>query len=233
MVDRRTVLITGASSGLGKCLASEMEQDFWHVINWSKETGVDVSDAESVKAAASFLKLQFSKIDVLVNCAGVNRIEYIPNAKEEDWDLVMNTNAKGIFLTAKYLSGLLRNGTICNIVSNAALKPMTSSIAYNASKGAALIMTRQMSRELRKTHGITIFSVSPNKLKDTGMSEYIDNRVCELRGWSPEEARNYQLAGLEAGEETDPKVLAQFIAYLLSSKERHKFLAGCDMQYGL
>lgn len=233
MTEERTILITGASSGLGKLLAEEMEREGWRVFNWSKETGVNVARESSVQEAADNLKGQIKKLDVLVNCAGVNRIEFIPKAQEAEWDLVMNTNAKGIFLTAKHLVEIMQGGTICNIVSNAALRPMTSSIAYNASKGAALIMTRQMSRELRKTHGMTVFSVSPNKLKDTGMSEYIDNRVCELRGWTPEEARNYQLAGLEAGEETDPKVLAQFIAYLLSSKDRHKYLAGCDMQYGL
>ena len=53
------------------------------------------------------------------------------------------------------------------------------------------------------------------------------------RGWTREEAQRYQLAGLLAGEETDPVAVAEFIAYLLGSKERHKYLTGCDLQYGL
>jgi hypothetical protein len=65
------------------------------------------------------------------------------------------------------------------------------------------------------------------------MSEYIDAKVMELRGWTREQARAYQLASLPAGEETDTNTLAEFIAFLLSNKKRHKYLAGCDIQYGL
>jgi hypothetical protein len=54
-----------------------------------------------------------------------------------------------------------------------------------------------------------------------------------LRGWTKEQARAYQLSALPAGEETDPAVLAEFIAFLLSTKARHKYLAGVDIPYGL
>ena len=97
----RGILITGASSGLGREISRELLRDGWSVINWSHETGVDVSDAKSVAEAAENTKLATIKVDVLINCAGVNRIEFIPEAKEEDWYLVMDTNAKGIFLTTK------------------------------------------------------------------------------------------------------------------------------------
>jgi NAD(P)-dependent dehydrogenase (short-subunit alcohol dehydrogenase family) len=110
--------------------------------------------------------------------------------------------------------------------------PMTHSAAYNASKGAAHILTLQMARELRKRHGLTVFGISPNKLHSTGMSDYIDKRVCELRGWTPEEAKAYQCANLPAGEETDPDQLAQLITYLVTETERHKYLNGCILPYG-
>ena len=96
-----------------------------------------------------------------------------------------------------------------------------------------LIMTKQMARELTKRFGVTVFSVSPNKLKGTGMSNQIDAEVVRTRGWTMEEAQKYQLAGLLAGEETDPLVLADFVAYLLKTKRNHKYLTGCDLQYGL
>jgi NAD(P)-dependent dehydrogenase (short-subunit alcohol dehydrogenase family) len=223
-------VITGGSSGLGLAIMPHLERlPDSTVIDWSLASGVDVRSPLSVRLAAR----KFYKIDCLINCAGVNHIEFIPTLKEEDWDRVMDTNAKGIYLASQALLPYLKDGTILNIVSNASHMPMTSSLAYNASKGAAEIMTRQMSRELIKTHGITVFGISPNKLKGTGMSDYIDKKVCELRGWTPEEARNYQLASLPAGEETSPDTLAEFVAFLLSTKERHRYLAGTIIPYGL
>lgn len=235
----RIAIITGASSGLGKEIANHLRFHYASVIDWSLEKGVDVREERSVELAVARLKLRLADLgeewtlDTVVNCAGVNSIEFIPKTEVNDWDRLMNTNARGIFLVAKHTADLLRGGTILNIVSNASHVPMTSSIAYNASKGAAAIMTAQMSRELIKTHGITVFAISPNKLRGTRMSEEIDKRVQTLRGWTEEQARTYQLAALPAGEETDPETLAEFIAFLLSSKARHKFLAGCDIPYGL
>ena len=229
------IVITGGSSGLGLCIKNELEGRLYSVIDWSLESGVDVRDEASIERAVENLPEEFNEygIGALINCAGVNAIEYLPKLKSDEWDRIMDTNAKGIFLASQALLGHLKGGTILNIISNASHMPMTSSLAYNASKGAAAIMTKQMSRELSKTHNITVFGISPNKLSGTGMSKYIDEKVCELRGWTPEEARNYQLASLPAGEETDPEVLADFIAYLLSEKKRHKYLAGCDIPYGL
>lgn len=230
-------MITGASSGLGKAIKDRLENDVpigeLEVIDWSLTNGVDVRSFKSVKTA----ELDYNNdigdpIDVLINCAGVNYIDWIDKLEEEAWNEVMDTNAKGIFLCTQALLPYLKGGTILNIVSNASHVPMTHSIAYNASKGAAEIMTRQMARELGKTHNITVFGISPNKLKGTGMSKYIDKRVCELRGWTKEQARAYQMQSLPAGEETDPNTLAEFIAFLLSTKERHKYLQGCIIPYG-
>ena len=144
----------------------------------------------------------------------------------------MDVNAFAIYRTTKALLEKLRGGTVLNIISNASHVPMTCSLAYNASKAAAHMMTLQMARELKKTHDITVFGISPNKLKNTGMSAATDARVPGLRGWTPEQAAEYQRAALPSGEETDPEVLAEFIAFLLSNKERHKYLNGCILQYG-
>lgn len=171
---------------------------------------------------------------VLVNCAGINRIDYLENVQTSDWDELMDVNARSMMLTAQQFLPQLahRRGTICNIISNASHMPMTSSLVYNATKGAAHIMTLQMARELTKLHGITVFGVSPAKIAGTGMSKYIDERVPELRGWTPEQARDYQLAGLLVGEEINPAVLGEFIAWILAKKERHFHLSGCVLPYG-
>jgi NAD(P)-dependent dehydrogenase (short-subunit alcohol dehydrogenase family) len=93
-------------------------------------------------------------------------------------------------------------------------------------------MTLQLARELTKKHGITVFGISPNKLRGTEMSQDIEDQVVALRGWTREYAAQYQLNALLAGEETDPAQLADFVAHLLSTKPRHKFLTGCILPYG-
>lgn len=218
------ILVTGSASGLGAALVVALEAAGHEVLQYDIANGQDVL----------LPSLSAPEIDVLINCAGVNRINWLSDVSGDEWDHVMDTNVKGIFrMTQACLPFLKRSkGTVVNIVSNAAHMPMRCSAAYNASKGAALILTKQLARELI-VDGITVFSVSPNKLRDTGMSRSIDEQVVATRGWSLEEAQKYQLAGLLTGEETDPTQCAEFIAFLLSTKERHKYLAGCDMPYGL
>lgn len=228
----RRAIVTGHTSGLGELIVDELErQGGWEVVGWAKPL-VDVSDSESVRVAAHYLE---GKFDLLVNCAGINYINWLEDTPEAMWDMIVDTNAKGMWLTTKFLlqSERFNNpATIVNIVSNASHIPMTHSVAYNASKGAAHIMTLQMARELKKRHNITVFGVSPNKMHSTGMTEYIDKRVCELRGWTPEQAAAYQRQALPAGEETDPRACAEFIAFLLSTEARHKYLNGCILPYG-
>lgn len=228
------ILVTGTSNGLGKAIAEALHADEHTVAEFDASMGWDVRKVTQFDIT-SIAEGQLGGIDILVNCAGVNGIDFLEDMTEEKWDRIMDTNAKGIFkMSQACLPYLIESkGTIVNIVSNAAHMPMTSSLAYNASKGAALIMTKQLARELTRRHGITVFSISPNKLSGTEMSRQIDEEVVRTRGWTMEEAQKYQLAGLLAGEETPPEAVAGFLAYLLKSKENHKYLTGCDLQYGL
>lgn len=223
------IVITGGSSGLGLEIINALTPQH-EVIDWSLTTGVDLVERSAIVDAE--VSLPDGPIDILINCAGVNEIRWLPDMTEEIWHYVMDVNATAIFLTTQALLDRLNGGTILNIVSNASHIPMTCSLAYNASKAAAAIMTKQLARELKKTHDITVFAISPNKLAGTGMSEYIEQQVMSTRGWTKEQAKKYQLDALPAGEETDPKILAKFIAFLLESKDNHKYLAGCDIPYG-
>ena len=219
------ILITGTGKGLGKAMKEELEKQGHSIIDYNLEDGNDVRTTKDL--------IMWENIDVLINNAGVNLIDWLENFEEDMWDKVMD-NAKGIYMMTKAClpSLIRRKGTILNIVSNAAHMPMTCSLAYNASKGAAHIMTLQLARELTKKHGITVFGIAPNKLKGTGMSDAIDDQVVKTRGWTKEYAQQYQLNGLLTGEETPPQRLAEFVAFLLQSKEHHKYLTGCILPYG-
>lgn len=222
------IIVTGSFSGLGAKICDRLVMDGHLVVPWDIKSGQNVCEPEAVHPTPP------NDLDVLINCAGVNITGWLENYSEHDWNEVMNVNAKGIFKMSQWaLPALRRNkGTILNIVSNASHMPMTTSLAYNASKGAAHIMTLQLARELTKKDGITVFGISPNKLRGTNMSRDIERQVCEHRGWTPEFAEQYQRNALLTGEETDPATLAEFIGFLLSSKERHRFLSGCIIPYG-
>lgn len=219
------ILVTGSGSGLGLWIACLLKRDGHRVFDYDHADGKDVRRPDLTGIDA---------LDVLINCAGINRIDWLADVAEQTWDDVMDINAKGIFMMTQACLPLLieSKGTVLNIVSNASHQPMTCSLAYNASKGAAHIMTLQLARELTRRYGITVFGISPNKLAGTGMSEDIDRQVVATRKWTPEEATKYQLAGLLTGEETPPVAVADFIAYLLKSKNNHKHLTGCILPYG-
>ena len=224
----KTYLVTGAASGLGKAIVRALNAQ---CIPGRTVIGFDKAFGDDVRNPGVFCS---HDLDVLINCAGINRTGWLENMEEKVWDDVMDVNAKGIFMMTKWaLPALARSGgTVLNIVSNASHMPMTCSSAYNASKGAAHILTLQMARELTKKYGITVFGISPNKLAGTQMSKDIESQVLVDRGWTPEFAAQYQRNALLCGEETDPAVLAEFVAYLLHTKQRHKYLSGCILPYG-
>lgn len=228
---RVTALVTGSASGLGLEITKALHELGMNVIEFDLADGWDVTSEQRV---GDFFATKVSRLDILVNCAGVNIIDWLENFELRDWNRVMDVNARAIYTMSRAALPLLKEskGTILNVVSNAAHMPMTCSLAYNASKAAAHIMTQQLARELTKKHGITVFGVAPNKLAGTGMSNSIDEQVVATRGWTKEYAQEYQLAGLLTGEETPPEYVAEFIAFLLSARKRHRFLTGCILPYG-
>lgn len=219
------ILVTGAGAGLGLAIGQALQAAGHAVMAFDIKAGQDVRDP---------LGLPPDDLDVLINCAGINKTGWLGQFPEATWDEVMDVNAKGIFkMTQWALPALIRTrGTVLNIVSNASHMPMTCSLAYNASKGAAHIMTLQLARELTKQYGITVFGISPNKLAGTEMSRSIESQVVRDRGWTPEAAAAYQAGSILCGEETDPMELARFVAFLLQTKQSHKFLTGCIIPYG-
>lgn len=263
--------VTGADSGLGAAICEALqssiyqtEENQFSIVKIGGLGGVesipsfDLTVKEQVESCAVYVKQLSANIEkvfgqsygaefdvehILINCAGVNYIEWFPSADWDQYERLMNLNLRApLMLTQNLLNSdwltegsanwFDGSGTVLNIISNASHMAMTNSAFYNSTKGALHIATIALNRELIKTHGLTVFGISPNKLAGTGMSDYIEGRVPELRGWTEEEARKYQESSLPAGAETKPEQLAEFIAFLLSSPERHKQLAGTVLPYG-
>ena len=82
-----TILVTGAAKGLGKAIYEALEKENHEVIGYDRNYGQDVLEP----------KLACEKLDVLINCAGINLIDWLEDFTDEAWDQVINVNAKGIF----------------------------------------------------------------------------------------------------------------------------------------
>ena len=195
----------------------------------------DLNDLEKVECLFSAISERYPEIYCVVNCAGMNENVWFEEIDFWNYERIVRVNSTATAVIAKSLLPSLERsgGTVLSIISNASHVPLRCSLAYNASKAAALMIMKQLSKELTKKNGITIFSISPNKLKDTGMTEDIDSQVPGVRGWTREYSDEYQDSLLMVGEKTCPDVLSGFVAYLLSEKKNHFYLSGCDMPYGV
>lgn len=228
------VLVTGAASGLGFEISDAISSSFNTVYRFDLQNDKRMNTSTVTTDDLKYFFGKYFDCDVLINCAGVNQNEWFEDVTYESFQRVMDVNAWGYINMTKAVLPYLKEspvGCVINIVSNAAHMPMTSSLAYNTSKAAALMITKQMAHELTPKHGLTIFSISPNKLAGTGMSNKIDSEVQRVRGWSAEYATEYQKKGLMHGLETDPSAIADFIAGLLTSGQ-YKFMSGTDIPFG-
>lgn len=227
------ILVTGGCSGLGAEITNALRLSGHQVIVYDVKEGVghDVTNIDRDQLA--HLVGEHKTLDGLINCAGINHNEWFEEVTPFSIHKVMEVNALGpVFMTQALLPWLERSkGFVCNIASNAASIPMTSSLAYNMSKAAALMATKQMAHELTPRHGITVFSISPNKLAGTGMSREIEANVCKVRGWTPEYAVEYQKKALMHGRETDPADLALFIESIVNNMS-WRYMSGTDIPFG-
>lgn len=241
------VLITGCSgnNSLGGMIAeafkdidSEIEviginKDMTHNDSVDVNYHADLSDPESISEVCNEIRADYDSIDCFIHCAGIPSLSWFEQIDDDEFiDTIMVNSISTVFITRNLLD-LLVGGTVVNMSSNASHMPMRCSLAYNMSKAALTMATKQMARELTKPNDMVIFSISPNKLKDTGMSNITDNHVPELRGWTKEEADQMQNNAILNGKQTDPRQLAHFIAYLLTDRTRHEMMSGCDIPYGV
>ena len=181
----RTALVTGAAMGIGRALALGLADDGFDVIvNDIKRQAealegvaaeirkksrraftalADVSKkAEVTSMVAGALKAA-GKIDAVVNNAGIITINSVENLKEEDWDSVMDINARGVFLVVQALLPHMRErgyGRIVNIASIGGKHGAPMQAHYSASKAAVMGFTRVLAQEVGQ-FGITANCVCP------------------------------------------------------------------------
>jgi 3-oxoacyl-[acyl-carrier protein] reductase len=161
-MDKKTVLITGASRGIGKQIALAFSKNNWNVfgcykknapdyeIPSSKFVKADISKHEEVQALIKNVVSKFGKIDCLINNASITLESTIFKMTDKMWDYVVKTNLSGTFYMVKEsLKQMIKQkeGSIINIASISAFKSYIGSANYSASKAGVIALTKTAARE--------------------------------------------------------------------------------------
>ncbi len=191
----KSVLITGAGSGIGRATAvlfaksgarvainNVSLQKGNEVMELIKSTGAeacyapgDISIAETARAVVGKTITAFGKLDILVNNAGIVIGGRVDNTSEEDLDRTLRVNVRGTFLVSKYAVQEMKKrggGVIVNVASVAAIKGIPDRAAYSASKGALVSLTKAMAADYIKDN-IRVNCVCPGTTFTEGLAERI------------------------------------------------------------
>jgi NAD(P)-dependent dehydrogenase (short-subunit alcohol dehydrogenase family) len=207
------VVVTGAASGLGAAIAAACAKEGAQVTGIDRMPGTggadiriaDVGDEAAVKQALSGL----SRIDALVNSAGVARRAKLDRTAMEDFDAVLRVNLRGTFLASKYAVPLMRpqGGSILHLASGVGLMGIRNRSAYSASKGAVIALTRNMALDYAAER-IRVNCLCPGFVKTP-----------LLDGLLKDEARTAQLVAQHPlGRLGEPADIAHAAVFLLSDE---------------
>lgn len=201
LLDNKIVLITGASRGIGKAIATECAQQGATVIftylsseekanalvneltaNGGKAKGFksDASKYDDAQKLVDDIVAEYGTIDVLVNNAGITRDTLLMRMTEEQWDEVINTNLKSAFNMTKAVQRPMlkaRSGSIINMSSVVGVKGNAGQSNYAASKAGLIGFTKSIAAELG-SRNIRCNAIAPGFI-ETEMTEVLDQTVVE------------------------------------------------------
>lgn len=180
--ENRFVLITGSAGGIGRACVTHFSNQGWRVIGIDKNPfgegfpkkglffTADISRAEEFDRIYEKVATVTDQLHALVNNAAVQVSKPLIETTVEEWDLVLATNLRPVFLSARYFHPLLKKageGAIVNMSSVHAIQTSTSIAAYAASKGGILALTRALAIEFARDN-IRVNAVLPGAV-DTPM----------------------------------------------------------------
>lgn len=186
-LEGKVAIVTGASKGIGKAVATRLANSGTKVVLAARTRQVveqvaaelreananvlaiptDVSDVEAVRSLIQGTLNAYQNIDILINNAGAGIFGNVVDYDPSDWDIVINSNMKGVFLCSKFAMPHLiaqGGGQIINVLSIAAKVAFPASSAYCAAKAGALALTKVLAAEVRE-HNVRVTAVLPGSVE--------------------------------------------------------------------
>ena len=223
---KQVALVTGASRGIGRAIATTLAAQGYAVIGTATtESGaaainealsphggrgiaLNVNDAPAVDAAIDMILKEFGGLQVLVNNAGITRDGLAMRMKDEDWDAVLDTNLKAVFRLARAVMRPMmkqRYGRIISITSVVGASGNAGQANYAAAKAGLAGMTRALARELG-SRNVTVNCVAPGFIA-TDMTDVL-----------PEAQKAALMSQIPLGRLGAPEEIAAAVAFLASKE---------------
>ncbi|MDU5396366.1 MAG: 3-oxoacyl-[acyl-carrier-protein] reductase [Negativicoccus succinicivorans] len=235
----RTALVTGASRGIGRAVAVALAQAGYDVaINYSSNVSAaeevaqtvkacgqkailvqgDVSQKEEAERIVAETQKEFSHIDVLVNNAGITRDTLVRRMKEADWDAVLSTNLKGVFLMTQAVIGDMfkqRRGVIINMSSVVGVTGNIGQANYAAAKAGVIGLTKANAKEFA-ARGIRVNAIAPGFIHT------------DMTSGLPDKIKESLIKQIPLGAMGDPEDIAAAVRFLASDEA--KYITGQVLQ---
>lgn len=231
---KKTVLITGVSSGIGLSTGKLFKKNGWNVIGIDLQNlpddleklelfvQGDVSEPELWEKVATKISAKSIILDAIVNNAGINSSGNLTvNTSLLEWDKIMAVNLRSVYLSVYYLASLLnkKTGAIVNISSIQARATVANMGVYAASKGGILAFTRALAVELAP---IRVNAILPGCV-DTPLLSWWTEDETEFKNWL-KNANPEHLTGAVG----KPSEIAEAI-YFLADSDRSSFITGEEL----
>lgn len=215
-------LVTGASRGIGAAIADELASLGARVIGTATSQAgaeaiharlapgggagrlLDVTDSASVDALVNGMTNEFGAVSILVNNAGIARDSLLMRMKEEDWQVILDTNLSSVFRTSKaVMRGMLkaRKGRIINIASVVGVTGNAGQANYAAAKAGIIAFSKSLAKEIG-SRGVTVNVVAPGFIQ-TDMTKDL-----------PEASREALVGQIALGRLGEPADIARAVAFL-------------------
>ena len=230
-LNEKTVLVTGASRGIGHAIAQTLAKQGATVIGTATSEGsakkfeqdlkaqgykakgmvLNISEVESIQNFFAELKSEKVTIDVLVNNAGITRDNLMMRMSDDEWNSVINTNLSSIFKVSKEcVRGMMKKrwGRIISIGSVVASAGNPGQSNYCAAKAGVIGFSKSLAYEV-STRGITVNVVAPGFIS-TDMTDKLTD-----------EQKSFIAAKIPSGQMGEPKDIAETVAFLASDAAKY------------